>query len=157
MVRTGNSLNGKDGVLMAKAANRGGLLPMLAALLIALPGLLVVARTAPGVADASPALDRFLIAVREATPPSARILSAGNPPGVSFYRATYLLYPRVVYSAFATDYEHGWHAPAARWSDLRRLARRDGASYVLLWSLPLRSHGLRVVNQGVGTLVRVRQ
>lgn len=142
---------------MAKAANRGVMLPILAALLIALPGLVVVAHAAPGVSDASPALDRFLIAVRETTPPTARILSAGNPPGVSFYRATYLLYPRVVYSAFETDYEHGWHAPAVRWSDLRRLARRDGATYVLLWSLPLRPYGPAVVSQGVGTLLRVRQ
>lgn len=142
---------------MATMANRGGArLVMLAALLIALPGLLMVARTGPGVPDASPQLDRFLVAVRDSTPPTARILVAGNPPGVTFYRATYLLYPRPVFTAFATDYEHSRRAPAVSWGDLRRQARRDGASYVLLWSLPLRPHGSTVVSGGVGTLVEAQ-
>lgn len=131
-------------------------LALIATLLIALPGLLIVARATPGVSDAPPALDRFLGAVRDATPPTARILVAGNPPGTVFYRAVYLLYPRIVYTAFATDFTHHQSAPLGNWSELSRIARRRGVDDVLLWSLPLRPHVSARVRQGAGTLVLVR-
>ncbi len=135
----------------------GALAPLLlAALAIALPGLLADTHAAPIPPNAPPALDRFLQSVRAATPPTARILVAGAPPALAFYRATYLLYPRIVYSAFPTDYAHGWITPTAHWRALRAQARHDGAGYVLLWALPLKPSGTVAVRGSTGTLVRVQ-
>jgi hypothetical protein len=156
MMREGQSLNGTDGVVMTSARYRGhGVLVAIVACLIAVPGLVAVSSAAPGVADAPPALDRFLAGVGAATPPAARILVAGSPPAVVFYRAVYLLYPRTVFTAFPTDFEHGWSAPPVRWDELLYRARRDGATYVLTWAVPLRAHGLVRLQHGAGALVQV--
>ncbi len=107
---------------------------------------------------APPALDLFLDSVRRATPPTARILAAGAPPGLVFYRATAALYPRRIYSASPTDFAHARITPSARWPGLLRLARRDRARYVLVWSLPshLGPQPVARARKAVGTLVEVR-
>lgn len=127
------------------------------ALLMILPGLAAESRAlaGPPTPGAPPALDQFLEAVRAATPLRARLLAAGDPPALTSYRATYLLYPRYVYSATATDYTHAALAPHLSWPDLVRLARRVQARYVLLWQLggvPRAAVRLRVAG---GTLAEV--
>src|SRR2546421_721416 len=102
-----------------------------------------------------PVLDRFLGSVRAATPPTAHLLVAGNPPDFVFYRATYLLYPRTVYSTTSTDYAHAFAVPALTWRDLERRAHRDGAHYVLLWALPVTTRARVLVRVGAGRLVEV--
>ena len=126
------------------------------ALLIALPGFLVTLRATPVPPDAPPTLDRFLAAVRGVTPPAAHVLVAGAPPALVFYRATYLLYPRTVTTAFPTDYAHRWTAPPISWRDLERRARRQSARYILLWALPVAPAGLVRMRVSAGTLVEVR-
>jgi hypothetical protein len=157
-VRGQVTFTGKDGTAVTRGSGRTGALAplLLAALAIALPGLLADTHAAPVPSNVPPALDRFLQAVRTATPPTARILVAAAPPALAFYRATYLLYPRVVYSAFATDYAHGWITPTAHWRVLQSQARHDGAGYVLLWALPLKSPGAVAVHSSAGMLVRVQ-
>ena len=121
----------------AAASRRTVLLMVGVALLMILPGLVTEshALAGPSTPGAPPALDRFREAVRAATPPQARLLAAGDPPALTSYRATYLLYPRYVYSATSTDYAHAALAPHLRWTDLLRLAGRVHARYVLLWQL----------------------
>ncbi len=132
---------------------------LLVALLIGAPGLVVTMQAAPIPPSAlpSPLLDAFIAAVRDRTPQTARVLVAGNPPALVFYRATYLLYPRAVYTAFPTDYAHGGTAPPTGWPSLRRLARRDGADYVLLWALPIARSGVTPIRSkdGSGALVQL--
>lgn len=145
---------GKMGKDMARSPRPASLAPVvLVMLLITVPGLLFDARATPAHRDVPPALDRFLASVRAATPPQARILVAGAPPSLTYYRATYLLYPRRVYSAFPTDYAHGWSVPPLRWADVQAQALRDGARYILLWALPLAPRGAVAVRSGAGTLV----
>jgi len=138
---------------------RGRGLWLLVALLIGAPGLFVTLQAAPIPPNAppSPALDTFIAAVRDRTPRAARVLVAGAPPALVFYRATYLLYPRAVYTAFPTDYAHGGIAPPTDWPSLRRLARQDGASYVLLWALPVAPSGATLIRSadGTGALVQL--
>ncbi len=138
---------------------RGHGLWLLVALLIGAPGLFVTLQAAPlpPTAPPSPALDTFIDAVRDRTPRAARVLVAGDPPALVFYRATYLLYPRAVYTAFPTDYAHGGTAPPTDWPSLRRLARQDGASYVLLWALPVALSGATLIRSadGTGALVQL--
>ena len=126
------------------------------ALLIALPGFLVTVRATPLPSDAPPTLDRFLVAVRGITPPAAHILVAGARPALVFYRATYLLYPRTVSTAFPTDYAHRGTARPISWRDLERRARHDGARYILLWALPVAPASAVRMRFGAGTLVEVR-
>jgi hypothetical protein len=126
------------------------------ALLIALPGFLVTVRATPIPPDASPTLDRFLAAVRGVTPPTARLLVAGDPPAFVFYRATSLLYPRTVYNTTSTDYAQAMAAPHLTWRDLERRAHHDGARYVLLWSLPVTTRARVLLRVGAGRLVEVR-
>ena len=133
----------------------GTTLMLAVCLMIALPGLLVVARAAPASSGVPPRLDGFLAAVRDATPPHARLLAYGAPPALIFYRATYLLYPRTVCSAAATDYAHGSVASALPWPTVRRLAHRDGARYVIVWALPLAVHGTVLLRSGAGTLIEI--
>jgi len=141
-------------------APRGRGLWLLVALLIGAPGLFVTMQAAPIPPNAppSPALDSFIAAVRDRTPRTARVLVAGNPPALVFYRATYLLYPRTVYAAFPTDYAHGGTAPPTDWPSLRRLARQDGASYVLLWDVPVARSGATSIRSadGNGALIQAR-
>lgn len=141
-------------------APRGHGLWLMVALLIGGPGLFVTMQAAPIPSNTqpSPSLDTFIALVRGRTPQTARVLVAGNPPALVFYRATYLLYPRTVYAAFPTDYAHGGSAPPTAWPSLRRLARQDGADYVLLWSLPVARSGAMVIRpaEGSGALVRMR-
>jgi len=138
---------------------RGHGLWLLVALLIGAPGLFVTLQAAPLplTAPPSPSLDTFIAAVRDRTPRTARVLVAGNPSTLVFYRATYLLYPRAVYTAFPTDYAHGGTAPPTDWPSLRRLARQDGASYVLLWALPVALSGATLIRSadGTGALVQL--
>lgn len=120
------------------AVSRRAALPMAGlALLMVLTGLAAESRVlaGPPTPGAPAALDRFLEAVRAATPPQARLLAAGDSPALTSYRATYLLYPRYVYSATSTDYAHAALAPHLRWPDLLRLAGRVHARYILLWGL----------------------
>jgi len=143
---------------MARATRRRAHpLMVLVALAIIAPGILADGRalTARPRPDAPPSLDLFLGAVRRATPPTARILAAGAPPALVFYRATAALYPRRVYSAFPTDYAHSTTAPVVDWPTLARRARHDGAGYVLLWSRPLHAVGVIVARGDAGELVRV--
>jgi len=143
---------------MARATRRRAHpLMVLVALAIIAPGILADGRalTARPRPDAPPSLDLFLGAVRRATPPTARILAAGAPPALVFYRATAALYPRRVYSAFPTDYAHSTTAPAVDWPTLARRARHNGAAYVLLWSRPLHAVGVIVARGDAGELVRV--
>ena len=126
------------------------------ALLIALPGFLVTVRATPLPSDAPPTLDRFLAAVRGVTPPAAHVLVAGARPALVFYRATYLLYPRTVDTAFPTDYAHRGTAPPISWRDLERRARRQGARYILLWALPVAPSSVVRMRLSVGTLVEVK-
>jgi len=147
MGMSGGSRAGGNPVLMA-----------LVALLIALPGLAVEATSprAPVASDLPPTLDGFLVRVSAATPPDARILVAGAPPAVVFYRATLRLYPRRVSSALPTDYAHASAAPRVRWSGLARQARLLRARYVLLWDLPLATPPTALVHAGAGALIEVR-
>ncbi len=143
---------------MARATRRRAHpLMVLVALALVAPGILADGRalTARPRPDAPPSLDLFLGAVRRATPPTARILAAGAPPALVFYRATAALYPRRVYSAFPTDYAHSTTAPAVDWPTLARRARHNGAAYVLLWSRPLHAVGVIVARGDAGELVRV--
>jgi len=134
-------------------------LMVVVALAIIAPGILADGRalTARPRPDAPPSLDVFLGAVRRATPLTARILAAGAPPALVFYRATAALYPRRVYSAFPTDYAHSATAPAVDWPTLARRARHDGEAYVLLWSQQPHVHavGAIVARGDAGELVRV--
>ena len=145
---------------MARSARQRALpLMVLVALVTVAPGIMadrgaLTARPRP---DAPPSLDLFLGAVRRATPPTARILAAGAPPALVFYRAAAALYPRRVYSAFPTDYAHSAAAPAVDWSTLTRRARHEGAVYVLLWPRQPHAHivGPIVARGDVGELIRV--
>lgn len=100
-------------------------------------------------------MDAFFSAVRAATPPTARILIAGAPPGLVFYRATYDLYPRRAYTAFPIDYAHSAVAPPTSWRALQAMARRDGATYVVTWQLPLTPRGIVRVRTRFGSLIEV--
>ena len=144
--------------MMARDSNRSSrpAAMMFVALLIALPGFLVTIRATPIPPDAPPTLDRFLVAVRGVTPPAAHVLVAGARPALVFYRATYLLYPRTVDTAFPTDYAHRGTAPPISWRDLERRARRQGARYILLWALPVAPASAVRMRFGAGTLVEVR-
>jgi hypothetical protein len=128
------------------------------AALIAAPGAVAESHilATPARPDALPVLDHFLASVRAATPPTARLLVAGNPPAFVFYRATYLLYPRRVYSTTSTDYAQAMVAPTLPWRDLERRARHDGARDVLLWSLPVTTRARVGGRGGAGRLVEVR-
>jgi hypothetical protein len=143
---------------MARDSNRSGrpAAMVFVALLIALPGFLVTVRATPIRPAAPPALDRFLAAVRGVTPPAAHVLVAGAQPALVFYRATYLLYPRTVYTAFPTDYVHRGTAPSISWRALERRARRQSARYILLWALPVAPASTVRRRFGTGTLVEVR-
>jgi hypothetical protein len=151
---------GKMGVVMARPAGQHSsvLLMVFVAALIAVPGAVAESRilTTPARPDALPALAHFLASVRAATPPTARLLVAGNPPAFVFYKATYLLYPRRVYSATSTDYAQAMLAPYLTWRDLERRARHAGARDVLLWSLPVTTGARVVAHVGAGRLVEVR-
>jgi hypothetical protein len=144
---------------MAKPAGRRSsvLLMVFVAALIALPGAVAESRilAMPARPDALPVLDRFLASVRAATPPTARLLVAGNPPAFVFYRATYLLYPRRVYNTTRTDYAQAFTAPKLTWRDLERHARHDGARAVLLWARPVTTRARVLVRVGAGRLVEV--
>ena len=150
---------GKMGVTMARPAGRRGtaLLMACVAALIALPGAAVEGGilAAPARPDGLPALDHFLTSVRAATPPTARLLVAANPPAFVFYRATYLLYPRRVYNTTGTDYAQAFAAPNLTWRDLARRAHRDSARYVLLWAQPVTTRAQVVVRVGAGRLAGV--
>ena len=151
---------GKMGVVMARPVGRRSsvLLMVFLAALIAVPGAVAESRilATPARPDALPMLDRFLASVRAATPPTAHLLVAGNPPAFVFYRATYLLYPRRIYSTTSTHYAQAMVAPHLTWRDLERRARHDGARDVLLWSLPVTTGARVVVHVGTGRLVEVR-
>jgi hypothetical protein len=151
---------GKMGVAMVRPAGRRSsiLLMVLVAALIAVPGTVAESHilATPARPDALPVLDRFLASVRAATPPTARLLAAGNPPAFVFYRATYLLYPRRVYSATSTDYAQAMVAPHLTWRARERRARRQGARYILLWALPVAPASAVRMRFGAGTLVEVR-
>ena len=144
--------------MMARDSHRSGrpAAMVLVALVIALPGFLVTVRATPMPPNARPTLDRFLAAVRGVTPPAAHVLVAGAPPALVFYRATYLLYPRTVSTAFPTDYAHRWTAPPISWCDLERRARRQGARYILVWALPVAPGSVVRMRFSVGTLVEVK-
>lgn len=140
------------------------LLMLIMALAIVLPGALFEARglAVAGSSDVPPALDRFLASVAASTPATARILIAGAPAGLTFYRATSALYPRVVYSALPTDYAHSQMQTLVSWAHLRLLTRRHGARYLLLWNM--RPGGQRATSMmsvraqsGLGTLVEVKR
>ncbi len=150
---------GETALARESHGTRGRGLWLLVALLIGAPGLFVTmqAEPIPPSAPPSPLLDSFITAVRDRTPQTARVLVAGNPPALVFYRATYLLYPRTVYTAFPTDYAHGGTAPPTDWPSLRRLARQDGADYVLLWALPVTPSGVTPTRSkdGSGALVQL--
>ena len=149
----------KMGVAMARPAGRrsAAMLMVFVAALIAVPSAAAESRilATPAGPDALPVLDHFLGSVRAATPPTARLLVAGNPPAFVFYRATYLLYPRRVYNTTSTDYAQAMVAPQLTWRDLERRAHHDGARYVLLWSLPVTTRARVVVRVGAGRLVEV--
>jgi hypothetical protein len=147
------------GVGMARPAGwrSSVLLMVVVTALIAVPGAMAESRilATPTGPDALPVLDHFLGAVRAATPPTARLLVAGNPPAFVFYRATYLLYPRRVYNTTSTDYAQATVAPILSWRDLERRARHDGARDLLLWSLPVTTRARVLVRVGAGRLVEV--
>jgi len=145
-------MNGREIGAANRQGRQGGLM-LLVLVLIALPVALGAFRAPPASPGVPPALDRFLDSVRRATPPTARILAVGAPPGLVFYRATVALYPRRVYSAFPTDFAHAGATPATSWPDLLRRARHDGARYVLVWSLPLGASRATRVRWAEGTLV----
>lgn len=129
----------------------------LLALLIALPGLIIDTQAAHNLASVvPPKLERFLNAMRAVTSPTARVLVAGSPPDMVFYRATYVLYPRIVYSAYTPQRRYmSWTAPPLTWPNLQRIAHHDGARYVLLWELPVIPHGVVHMHNGPAELVEV--
>lgn len=135
---------------------RPGLMAVVCAV-IALPGLVQLVGASPGATGVPPNLDSFLSAVSEATPPNARILAFGAQPALVFYRSTYLLYPRVVYSAEPTDYAHRDVSIPLSWPTLRRLARRDRAQYVIAWPLPWKANGAILLRSGPGALLETRR
>jgi hypothetical protein len=108
---------------------------MLAALLIVPWGLVTALHTAPIPPNAPPELDRFLADVAAATPARARLLVAGVPPALVFYRATYRLYPRTVVGYLVRPYTEvdGWVGSPDTWAGAAQYARRARVQYVALW------------------------
>jgi len=166
MVGGDGALNGKSGyamAMMARGAGRRRHVALLAlVLLLVAPPTLVAEAQLVGVGPRSevpPALDLFLSSVRRVTPPAARLLVVGEPPVLVFERPVFALYPRRVYSAVDTSYLRAHRARAFSWPGLARLARQDGAHYILVWAprsaprgpLP----GRVLLRQGAGTLVGV--
>src|SRR5438270_7523215 len=74
----------KPEIMKARDSHRSGrpAAMVFVALLIALPGFLVTARATRIPPGAPPTLDRFLAAVRGATPPAAHVLVAGARPAL---------------------------------------------------------------------------
>lgn len=129
------------------------LLPLLFAL-IACPGI-ILAAARPEPRDVPHGIDRFLATARNATPANARLLAYGYPGALVFYRATYMLYPRTVFSAMPTDYDHRALAPAMNWGAVLRLALIDRAGYVASWSVAVPRSANVLVRSGNGTLVEI--
>ncbi len=129
--------------------------------LVALPASLAESRDfgASPRSEVPPSLDAFLAAVRDATPPAARLLVVGEPPVLVFERPVYALYPRVVYSAVDTSYMRAHRAQTFSWPGLGRLARRDRARYILVWAPRSEPRGPLpgpvLLRQGAGRLVGV--
>lgn len=98
-------------------------------------GLVTALRATPIPPNAPPALDRFLADVAMATPPRTRLLVAGQPSALVFYRATYGLYPRAVVGYLVRPYTaiDGWVGAPATWSAAVRFAQRKGAQFIALW------------------------
>jgi len=116
------------------------------------PALLVETQAQPPRSGSTPALERFLAEVRAATPPSAHLCAVSETFVV--HRARYLLYPRSICLLEAPDVDG--IAPLARpafWRDLPRWARRQGARYLLGWSLPQLPRGRVLLRSGPGILV----
>jgi len=169
MVSKDGTLNGKSGYAMAVRVRgmqrldrrRHVVLLALIALLVAPPALLTEGQAigAGPRSEVPPAFDAFMAAVRRATPPAARLLVLGEPPVLVFERPVFSLYPRTVYSAVDTSYMRIHHPRAFSWPELGRLARRDGARYILVWAPRFAPRGPRpgraLIRAGAGTLVEV--
>lgn len=124
---------------------------VLAALAIIVTGIVMEIPVAPTVPGIPADLDQFLLAVRTATSPTARVLVVGQPLVV--FRAAFQLYPRSVYGPVTP--EGGAMAPGPFWRDLEQQARRDDARYVLAWAQPAAPQGAVRVRGSVGVLVEV--
>lgn len=125
-------------------------------LLIVFPGLLSTFRHLHPAPPPSPQLDRFLDAVRAITPANTRLIIASNTGGLTFFRATYLLYPRRIYSAQGTNFTGPSPlTPSMSWQKLVRLAKNDYASYILTWDYPIHSRDTIRFRMGAGLMIAV--
>lgn len=145
-------------VLVVKQQGRQGLLAFMAlvVLIVALPTALAESKASPALPDSSPNFDRLLSSVRAATPSNVRLLVLGDPPVVSFYRATYQLYPRRVYNAAPPDAVFSLNASPLYWPHILRLARHTHARFVVLWGVSVAPRTAIVrLRQGPGELIEV--
>jgi len=141
---------------VARASARDGTL-MLACLLIALPALFFVATARQAATDVPPALDAFLTRVRDTVPPGALLLVAGNPPALTLYRATYLLYPRRIIGAQPTDFARASVPARLSWAQLLAVADAHHAAYVVLWNMNVAPSGRVRLHLGDGILAEARR
>jgi hypothetical protein len=133
----------------------GGSALMLAGLLIALPGAFFFATGRQTVTDVPLSLDAFLMRVQAMTSPGSRLLVAGSPPAVILYRATYLLYPRLVIGAQPTDFAHAAAATRLSWVQVQALAAEKHTRYVVLWNMDVAPTGTVRLRMGNGVLAEV--
>jgi len=84
-----------------------------------------------------PGVDRFLAAVRAATPPHERLLVADTwQNNVMFVRALYMLQPRPLSLLKVRPAELRRGQLAVTWPGLRREARLRHAGYILFYAIP---------------------
>lgn len=121
-------------------------------------GLVTALRATPIPPNAPRALDRFLADVAAATPPHTRLLVAGQPSALVFYRATYRLYPRAVVGYLVRPYTaiDGWVGAPATWPAAVRFARRKGARLIALWGSEVTPPATAIVwRRDDGVLARI--
>jgi hypothetical protein len=112
-------------------------------LLLALPTAVVDTQASQHLYTVPPEFDRFLSAVRAATPPSARVLILDpytDPHHHLILRSRYDLYPRRVYYQPVPARFVRKGVLTMRWSDVLRRARRH-TDYAITWALPVASPG----------------
>jgi hypothetical protein len=138
--------------MSGKLSLRGSVLMLLVTFAIILPGIVMDSRAQPFVPGTSADLERFLAAVRAATPSAARLDAVSGT--FVFHRARYLLYPRQI-TLLRTPGANGLlpQPGAPFWRALPRIARTDRARYILGWSLPVLPPGVVRVRVGPGVLV----
>jgi hypothetical protein len=131
-----------------------------ATLLVILPGIrdnLVVVRALQAARPSvdvdprlDPRLDQFLVSVSRRIPSTARVLIAGSPPIVSFYRATYVLYPRSVLPVTRGSSDRT--GSSLLWTRVKHDARTERAQYIIVWGLVRAPDGVMKPQVGAHSL-----